>query len=160
MPTPNRTTIKAAIDALVSLSRANLVANPPTATKPFRSIAVGDSGPEAFPRPYCALSLSRTRLVGTMDDDKLIEVAMTMRTYVDAIQQDAHAAMLDIIGAVDDYLDGLIDIGILEGASGFDDRDWTFEYPKTSSGSRVVSVTGKQTFVVTVQRLQNRVPAV
>ncbi len=159
MPTADRTTVKAAIDTFVSLLETNLVANPPTKTKPFRSIVVGDSGAEAFPRPFLAIQLSRARVIGAMDNDKLIEVNMTLRSYVDAIQADAHAAMLDAVGAVDDYLDSLIDTGILEGATGFDDRDWTFENAKTSSGSRVVSVTGKQTFVVTVQRLQNRVPA-
>ncbi len=159
MPTANRTTVKTAIDTFVSLLRTNLVASPPTATKPFRSIAIGDSGAVAFARPYLAVQLTHARIAGVMDNDKIIEVGMTLRSFVDAMQADAHAAMLDAIGAVDDYLDSLIDTGLLEGASGFDDRDWHFEYAKTSSGSRVVSVTGKQTFVVTVQRLQNRVPA-
>ena len=60
---------------------------------------------------------------------------------------------------IEDYLDGIIDTGVLEGAEGFDDRAWTFDYPKSSAGARVAVATAKHTFVVKVERQQNRVPA-
>jgi hypothetical protein len=67
--------------------------------------------------------------------------------------------VLDKIGALEDYLDGIVDAGVLEGAEGFDDRIWTFEYPNTTSGARAAAATASQTFVVKVQREHNRVPA-
>jgi len=159
MSTTDRTTVKAVIDAFVSLLRSNLVANPPTVVKPFRSIAIGDRGAQAYPRSFLVVQLSHAKVIGVMDNDKLIEVSMTLRIYADVTQADPHAVMLDTVATVDDYLDSLLDTGVIEGTMGFDDRDWTFEYAKTTSGARVVSAIGKQAFVVAVQRLQNRVPA-
>ena len=159
MPTPDRTTLKAAIDELSTKLRANLVADPPTATKPFRRVEVGPVGIEEYPRPFLGLLLSRARPIGVTDNDKIIEASMTLRLVTDVTASDPHGAILDKIGAVDDYLDSLIDTGILEGAEGFDDRVWTFDYPRATSGARVASASAAQTFVVTVERQQNRVPA-
>ncbi len=159
MPTPDRTTIRAAVDALVTQLRTHLVASPPTATKPFRRIEVGEGGVGEYPRPYVILALSRARPIGGMDNDKLFEVTMTLRLVTDATAADPHGALLDKIGAMEDYLDGIVDTGVLEGSEGYDDRVWTFEYPRTTSGARAASAEATQTFVVKVQRGQNRVPA-
>ena len=77
----------------------------------------------------------------------------------DVSSSDPHEDLLDKIGAVDDYLDSLIDTGVIEGAEGFDQRSWLFGYPRGSSGSRVATATATETFVVKVEREQNRAPA-
>ena len=159
MPTPDRTTIKAAIAELTDKLQANLVADPPTAVKPFRRIEVGVGSGEEYPRPFVTLTLTRTAPVSVVNDNKVIKVTMALRLVTDVSASDPHEAMLDKIGAVDDYLDSLVDSGVLEGAEGFDDRGWAFEYPRTAAGARVAVASGTQTFVVKVEREQNRVPA-
>jgi hypothetical protein len=159
MPTAERTTIKAAIEELTDRLRDNLVADPPTADKPFRAVVVGAAGVGEFPRPFLSLQLSRSRAIGVADDDKVVEVAMTMRVVADISAADAHGGMLDKIGAVEDYFDSLIDTGVLEGAEGFDDREWTFDYPKTTAGARLMTASATQSFVVKVEREHNRIPA-
>lgn len=159
MPTADRTTIKAAIEELTDKLRTNLVADPPTTTKPFRRVEVGAAGVEEYPRPFLTLALTRTKPIGVTDNDKIIEVTTALRLVIDISVSDLHAGLLDRIGAVEDYLDSLIDTGVLEGVEGFDDREWTFEYPKTSAGVRVATAQAKQTFVVKIERQQNREPA-
>ena len=105
------------------------------------------------------LQLTRTRPIGATENDKLIETTMTLHLVTDVAAADPHDAILDKVGAVDDYLDGIIDTGVIEGAEGFDDRAWTFDYPKTTSGARVASAQSTQTFIVKVEREQNREPA-
>ncbi len=159
MPTSDRTTIKAAIEELTTKLRTNLVADPPTATKPFRRVEVTAGGVGEHPRPFLTLLLTRTRAAGVIDNDKLAEVSMTLRMVTDVSASDPHEAILDKIGAVEDYLDGIVDTGVIEGAEGFDAREWTFDYPRTTAGARVASATATQTFVVKVERGQNREPA-
>lgn len=159
MSTPDRTTIRAAIEELTDKLRTNLVAEPPTASKPFRRVEVGPAGFEEYARPFLTLHLNRTRPVSVTQNDKLIEATMTLRLVTDVSASDPHAAILDKLGALDDYLDSLIDTGVLEGAEGFDDRTWTLEYPRTTAGVRVATASATQTFVVKVEREQNRVPA-
>jgi len=161
MPTADRTTIKAAIDELINKLRTNLAAIPPTATKPFRRVEVGDSGAagEEYPRPFLTVRLVRARPIGIVDDDKVMEVTTALRMVTDVSASDPHGAMLDKIGALDDYLDSIRDGGVIAGAEGFDDRVWTFDYPRATSGSRIAAAEATQTFVVKVQRTFNRVPA-
>lgn len=154
-----RTTIRAAIDELLTKLRTNLLADPPTASKPFRRVEIGPVGHQAYPRPFLTLSLLRIGPIGVADNDKLIEVTTALRLVTDVLAADPHVAMLDTIGAIDDYLDSIADTGVLPGADGFDDRAWNLEYPKTTSGARVAVAHATQTFVVHVQREQNRVPA-
>ncbi len=159
MPTPDRTTIKAAIEELTTKLRTNLTADPPTATKPFRRVEIAAAGVEEYPRPFLTLLLARTRPIGVTDNDRLIGVSMTLRMVTDLSSSDPHAAILDTIGAVEDYFDSIVDTGLIDGAEGFDDREWTFEYPRATAGARTASATASQTFVVKVQRGQNREPA-
>ena len=159
MPTADRTTIKAAIDELVNKLRTNLASIPPTVTKPFRRVEVGDAGTQEYPRPFLTVRLVRTRPIGMVDDDKVMEVTTALRMMTDVSASDPHGAMLDKIGALDDYLDSIRNSGVIAGAEGFDDRVWTFDYPRTTSGSRVASAEATQTFVVKVQRTFNRLPA-
>lgn len=158
-PTPDRTTIKVVIEELTTRLRANLVADPPTATKPFRRVEVGGQGLEEYPRPFLTLQLARTRPIGVTQNDKVVEVAMTLWIVTDVLASDPHTAMLDEISAIDDYLDSVIDTGVIEGAEGFDDRVWTFEYPKSTAGARVATAKATQSFVVKIERGQNRIPA-
>ncbi len=160
MPTADRTTTKATIDALVTALRANVVADPPTAGKPFRRVGVAESLATSWARPFLAIVPERTKLIGSVDNDKIVEVALTLRIAVDATANDPHGAVLDMIGALDDYFDSIIDTGVIGGAEGFDLRDWTFEFPRTTAGARVVSAKSTVSFVVKVERNQNRVPAV
>lgn len=159
MPTADRTTVKAAIQELVNKLRTNLIADPLTATQPLRRVEVGGLGAEEYPRPFLSVLLTRTRPIGTSDNDKLIEVSSRMRLVTDVTGTDPHDTILDQLGAVEDYLDGIADTGVLEGAEGFDDRTWTIEYPSTTSGARLAVAEAKQTFVIRVERGQNREPA-
>lgn len=158
-PTPDRTTIKAAIDALATMLRTNLVAQPPTGTKPFRQVAVGRAGLEEHPRAFLAVRLTHTQPVGVTEDDKIIKATVSMVIVTDVSGADPHGAILDKIGAVDDYLDSIADTGVIDGAEGFDDREWVFDYPKTTAGARVATATATLTFLAKVERQQNRVPA-
>ncbi len=157
--TPDRTTIKAAIDELVTKLRTNLVADPPTAAKPLRQVDVADARIAGWARPFLTVRLSTVEPVGTIDDDKVFEVNGSIRVVTDVIEADPHAAILDKVGAVEDYLDSLIDTGVIDGAGGFDERRWTFRYPCAAAGARLASAEASFTFVVTVERQKNREPA-
>lgn len=157
--TPDRTTIKAAIEALTTQLRSNLVAAPPTATQPLRHVEVGTGGVESYPRPFLTLALGGTKPVSVVDDDKIVLVTMTLNLVTDITASDPHGAILDKIGAVDDYFDSVRDTGVIEGAEGFDDRAWKIDYPPATAGARVGVASAKQTFVVKIERDQNRVPA-
>lgn len=159
MATADRTTIKAAIEELTDKLEANLVADPPTAVKPFRRIGIAGGGVEEFPRPFLSLELTRARPIGVSDDDKLVQVSMRLRIVTDVATPDPHEAILDKIGAVEDYFDAIVDTGVIEGAEGFDDREWAFDYPRATAGARVATATATQTFVVKVEREHNRQPA-
>ena len=147
------------MDEFVSKLRDNLVADPPTSAKPFRRAEVGATGVEEYARPFLSVLIAAARPIGVVNDDKVIEVTVTVRVVVDVTQVDPHDALLDTVGALDDYLDGIIDTGVIEGAEGFDDRAWTFDYPRSSAGARVAVATAKHTFIVKVERQQNRNPA-
>jgi len=144
------TTIKAAIDALLSDVQAHLVADPPTGSKPFRRVVVGPGAPQQYPRPFLALHLLRSEPIGVADNDKLVVVTMALRIVTDVVTADPHAAMLDAIGAVDDYFDSIADTGVVPGANGFDDRTWKLDYPKATAGSRVAGADATQSFGVYV----------
>jgi len=159
MPTADRTTIKAAVDELVNKLRVNLAANPPTAVKPFRRVEVGDTGVEEYARPFLTVQLIRTRPIGVTDDDRVFEISLALRLVTDVTAADPHGAILDKIGALEDYIDGIRDTGVIAGAEGLDDRAWTFTYPAQTSGARTAVAEAQQTFVVKVQRAFNRVSA-
>ncbi len=159
MATPDRTTIKATIEDLATKLTTNLVADPPTATKPFRRVVVGASGVEESPRPFLSMLLTRSQPLGVTGNDKVVGMTMTLRVVTDAAEVDPHEAILDKIGALDDYFDSIVDSGVIDGAEGFDDRAWTFEYPRATAGARVATATATQTFVIKVERGQNREPA-
>lgn len=159
MATPDRTTIRAALDELVDKLRANLVADPPTATQPFRMVIAGGSSVVGHARPFLAIELTRARPIGAIDGDRMMEITTALRIVTDVATNDPFQAALDQVGAVDDYLDSLLDVGVLDGADGFDDRIWEFDGPGGRAASRVVTATATQTFVVKVERNQNRLPA-
>jgi len=159
MPTADRTTIRATIDQFVTLLRANLTAEPPTATKPVRRVEVGEAGSQEYPRPFLTVRLARVRPLATTDGDRIFDVSMELRLVTDVSSSDPHGTVLDKIGAIEDYLDGLIPAGVLDGSEGFEDREWTFEYPRSTSGTRVAAAKAVQTCVVKVKRGQNRTPA-
>jgi len=157
--TPDRTTIKAAIENLTALLRANLAADPPTVSKPFRRIEAGRAGVSQYPRPFMVLYIKQSNSVGVTDNDKIFEVTMGLVIVCDVTASDPHGAVLDKIGAVEDYFDGIVETGLLEGAEGFDNRVWSFDYPKATAGARVAAATANQSFIAKVQRQQNREPA-
>lgn len=159
MPTPDRTTIKAAVDALAAGLRAALTADPPTAAKAFRRVEVGQSGVQEYPRPFMTLLLTRVRPIGAVDGDRLLRVSVNLRVVSDVGGEGLHDTLLDRIGAVDDHLDNLARSGVVAGADGLDDREWTFEYPRSTSGARVASATAALSLVVRVERTFNRVAA-
>lgn len=155
MPSPDRTTVKATIAELIGRLRANLVGETPTA--PLRRVEIGSSG--EYPRPFLTVGLARTRPISATDDDKLVEVTVTLRLATDVTEVDPHGSLLDKVAAVDDYLDSVRDTGVIEGAEGFDDRVWTFDYPRTTAGARMAWATATQSFVAKVEREQNREPS-
>ena len=159
MPTADRTTIKAAISGLATKLRTNLVADPPTVAAPFRGVSIGAATGDEFARPFLAITLQRARPIAVTDDDRLFEVSMTLTAFVDVLASDPHPTILDAIGAVEDYLDSIVDTGVIAGAEGFDNRTWKFSYPQTTSGTRLASAAAAETFIVKVERLRNREPA-
>lgn len=159
MPTPDRTTIRVAVDALVAALRTGLVADPPTGARPFRSVLAQPGEPTSRPRPFLTVSLAKAEPVGVSDGDKLFAVTGVIRVVGDAAGDDAHAAMLDAVGAVEDVLDGMLGAGVVEGASGFDHRVWTFAYPTTTAGVGLVIAEADHSFVARVERSFHRVPA-
>lgn len=159
MSTADRTTVKAAINELTTKLTDNLVADPPTSAKPFRRIGVGESQPDAFARPFLMITLTRSRPIGVTENDRLIEIQMQLRAVVDVTAAVAHDVLLDAIGAIEDYFDSIIDTGVIDGAEGFDNRVWSFDYPSTTSGARLAVASAGQTFIVKVERQQNLTPA-
>ena len=157
--TPDRTTIKAAFQCLVELLRDNLTAEPPTAGKPFRRVEEGPAGVIEYPRPFLSVWLTKVEPLGTIDNDKVLQVEVALRALTDVAGDDPQAALLDALAALEDHLDSILDTGVLEGAEGFDDCAWTFEYPAATSGVRVGVARGSLSFVVKVEREHNRVPA-
>lgn len=159
MPTADRTTIRAAIDEFLSKLITNLAAEPPTGTKPFRRVVIGEAAADEHPRPFLAVRLTRAAPIGAVDDDKLFEVELRLRLVTDVTGGDTHGEMLNKVGAIEDYLDGIRNTGVLDGAEGFDDRAWTFTYPTATSGARLAAAEAAQSCVVKVRRSQNRLPA-
>lgn len=160
MPTPDRTTIKAAIDAVIGQLETNLVADPPSATSPFRRVAAGVAGTGEYPRPFLTVAITSAQPVAVVDDDKIVEIGMRLRVVTDILESDPHDAMLAKVGAVEDFFDSVLDSGIIDGAEGFDLRDWKLEYPAGTSGARTGVATANGSCIVKVEREQNRVPAV
>ncbi|MBI1825877.1 MAG: hypothetical protein HY287_05860 [Planctomycetes bacterium] len=156
MPTADRTTIRIAADQLLSRLRSDLIAEPPNAAHPFRRVEVGIGHVTDLSRPFLCLRLLSATPLGTTDDDKVLEVRAVLRAVVELSTSDGHAALLDAVGAVDDSLDAIRDVGIVDGSEGFDDREWRFEYSETTSGVRVAAAEASFTFVVKVKRGSNR----
>lgn len=152
---PDRTTIRATVDELLNKLRTDLVAAPPTALKPFRSVVVGAFAGTEFARPFLSIELVRARPIGTTDGDKVLEVETGVRITADVLGDDAHAELLDLVAIVDDYMDGLLDAGAIDGADGFDSRIWAFDEPKITAGPRLARATAREAFVVRVARGQN-----
>lgn len=153
------TTIRNATNAFVSALRSALVGTPLTPAAPLRRVEIGQAGTQEYPRPFLTLLLTRSRPVGTADGNKLMRVSMGLRVVTDVVSSGLHDSLLDAVAAVDDAIDGIVAAGVLEGADGFDDREWVFEYPRTTSGARVASAVATQDFVVHVQRTHNREPS-
>lgn len=160
MPTADRTTVKAAIVELTTKLRTNLIADPPTASKPFRRVEISSGGGDEYARPFLTLQLARIRPIAVADNDRLLAVAMSLRMVTDVSASDPHAAILDAIGAVEDYFDGIVDSGVIDGAEGFDDREWIIDYPTATAGARMAVATARETFIVKIERGNNREPAV
>ncbi len=159
MPTLGRTTIRAAVDELVNKLRSNLVADPPTAARPFRKVEAGIGEVEHYPRPFLTVRAVRARAAWVVDDDKIVEVTIELRIVADIAGVDPYTAVYDQMGAVEDYLDSIRDAGIIDGSAGFDERTWALESSKSAGGSRVSTATTQQTLMVKVQRTFNRLPA-
>jgi hypothetical protein len=159
MATTDRTTIRAAFEEFVDKLRTNLMSNPPTPSTPFRTVRAGGVGAGDDPRPVLGVRLTVAKLIGVVDDDKVLEVQAALTVVVDALSDDPHGAVLDAAGAVDDYLDSIVDDGVLDGSAGFDDRSWKLALPEAVAGARRLVAEISQPFVVKVQRGYNRVPA-
>jgi hypothetical protein len=160
MATPDRTTVKATVQALMSALRSNLTADPPTSSRPFRRIEEGTAKFGEYVRPFMTVSLLETEPAETTEGDKIVRVTLAMRLVTDVVSDDPHDEILDAVGAIEDYFDDLLtgENNVIEGADGFDDRTWTFGYPAGSSGAQAAQATCRQTFVVKVERGYNRVP--
>lgn len=150
---PNRTTISAVVADIVQKLTDNLVGSPPA--KPFRSLVFGSVEGEQGPRPILGLRLLATRAVGVTDDDKIQELTLVLGTAVDVIKQDPHEELLPILAALDDYLDGIRDTGLVDGAEGMDNGAWKFIYPESKSGARVLTAEMAVTVVLRIARENN-----
>ncbi|MFQ5463590.1 MAG: hypothetical protein ACE5E5_13320 [Phycisphaerae bacterium] len=158
-PTPDRTTIQSAFDALMARLRAVLVADPPTPAAPFYGAIAGTPAPTSHPRPFLAVTVVAAEPIGGISGDKLIRVALGLHIVTDVGQTDPHAEIVDKIGAVDDFFDNTIQTGLIEGAQGFDDRNWQIDMAVATSGSRTAGAAARQSMIVKVARNQNRIPA-
>jgi hypothetical protein len=160
MATADRTTIKAAIQALMTKLRANLRSDPPTVSRPFRRIEEGEASFAEYVRPFMTVRIVEVEPVGTTEGDKLLRVTLVMRLVTDVVSDDPHDAILDAVGAVEDYFDELYadQQEIIEGADGFEERTWTFGYPAGSSGAQAAQASCRQSCIVRVEREYNRVP--
>jgi hypothetical protein len=160
MATADRTTVKAAIQALMTKLRANLQADPPTASKPFRRIEEGEAAFGEYARPFMTVRIAQVEPVGTTEGDKALQVTLAMRLVTDVVSNDPHDAILDAVGAVEDYFDELFvdEQTIVEGADGFEERTWTFGYPTGAAGSQAAEASCRQSCTVKVEREYNRVP--
>jgi len=158
--TPDRSTIKTAVQELVLALSTNLVADPLTAVKPFRRVDEGPPSPSQYPRPFLSVWLTRSEPTALTEGEKVQRVTARLRAVVDVVGDDPHDAILDTVGAVDDYFDSLISgaTGITDGADGFEDRTWTYTYPAGSTGGRMASAECELSFIVKVERGFNRVP--
>ena len=152
----DRSTIRAVLDKLETRFNVKLVADPPTASKPFRKVIEGEAGFVEHARPFITIRATRPRSIGVTQDDKVMEVTVVCRLVTDVLESGPNAALFDKVGAVDDYFDSIVEGGLLEGAEGLDNRVWEFGYPKTPSGARVAFADCTQTFVVKVARGSNR----
>jgi hypothetical protein len=152
----DRTTLKAAVQELEDKLRTGLSADPPTASKPFWAVRAGDATTGEYPRPFLAVKLMRARPIAAVDGDRAFAVSMLLRIVTDVTGADVHDALLDKCGAVEDYFDSIVDTGVIDGADGFDARDWKFEYPTGTATGRVATAEAVETFVVKVARGENR----
>jgi len=157
VPTADRTTIKAAVQALVAALRSGLTADPPTAAKPLRRVEKGPAKFGEYVRPFMTVSLSQVEPLASTEGDKIWRVSLVLRMVTDVLSGDPHAALLGAVAAVEDFFDGLLtdEDEVIEGADGFDDRIWTLGYPSGSTGSAAAEASCKQSFVVKVGRGEN-----
>ena len=158
--TPDRTTVKKAIQELVLALRTNLVADPLTVSKPFRRVDEGPPAASQYPRPFLSVWLTKAEPTALTEGEKLLRVSAKLKLETDVLDDDPHDTILDKTGAVDDYFDSLITgaTGVTNGADGFEDRTWTFDYPAGSTGGRMASAECGLTFIVKVERGFNRLP--
>lgn len=159
MPLTDRSTLRLVMDEVLSLLRANLVADPPTGARPFRRVEAGAVAAESGPRPLLGVTLVKARAAAALDDDKVWEATTQLAVVVDLTAADAHGGMLDAVAAVEDGLDALREVGVVAGADGLDDRAWSFEVPAPRAGPRTGVAKATQTFVARVGRGANRAPA-
>ena len=157
---PDRTTVKKAIQELVLALRANLVADPLTVTTPFRRVDEGPPTPSQYPRPFLSVWLTKAEPTALTEGEKILRVTAKLKLVTDVLGDDPHDTILARMGAVDDSFDSLITgpTEVTDGADGFEDRTWTFDYPAGSTGGRMASAECELTFVVKVERGFNRVP--
>jgi len=157
----DRTTIKAAVQELVSQLRDGLTASPPTAGKPFRAVRAGFDGPEAAARPFLAVRLSKATPSAALEGDKVFDCTAVLRLVTDIAAADAHDELLDKAAAVEDFFDGLLaaEASVVEGADGFDDRSWTYSYPSGTVGGGTAAAECTMTCRVRVERGANREPS-
>lgn len=151
----DRSTILEALEELRDQLAAALEQDPPTAQKPFRRIVDGEPGAIEFPRPFLALRAVRAAPVTVSDDDKAMEVTVGLRILTDVTDASPLATLFSKAAAVDDFLDGLREDGLVEGVEGFDRQTWSFIYPKQTAAARIAQADGTLTFVVKVARDQN-----
>lgn len=156
MPTTDRTTLSAAMAAMVDELRKRLVGDPPTSSHPLRRIIAGAAGVEGAVRPVMAVRLARVHTLSAADDDRLIEASIVLLVATDVGEADAHERVLALTGVVEDALDGLREGGLIEGADGLDDRSWEVHFAAGVAGARVATVEARIRLVVRVAREGNR----
>lgn len=145
--------------ALVSRMESELIGEPPAPDAPLRRVLVGEASPGVVPRPFVAVVARGAEPIGTIDGDKLVALSVELAVVVDVVGDTANSTLFDAVGAIDDFFDGMLDDGLVDGVDGFDDRAWTLSYPKAKAGGRVATARAVQRAIVRVGRLNNRVPA-
>lgn len=161
MSTVDRTTLNAALGALVDGLRNALTADPPAPDRPFRRVVAGQTQPYGSVRPFLNVRLVKSEPISVVAGDKAVRVTLALRLVTDVTESDPHGEICNAVGAVDDYFDSLLsdEAPVIDGADGFDDRGWTFGYPAASVATRVAEASCTQTFILKVRRGENRVVA-
>ena len=151
----SQTTIKAVLDKIESRYRTKLVADPPTATKPFWTVIEGIATGIEATRPFLAIHATEVRPTDRMDGDQHFRLTFVTQLFTDIDDASQIADLHNKMSEVDDFWDDERATGLLNGAEGFDERRWQIIHPKETQPTRLGRAELTNTCIVNVKRGTN-----